>query len=329
MKAFISSIFKFLLFPIAISVTLFFSDRYCGDFSISPKYQTIILGHSHPECAYNDNILTATKNLAESGESYFYTYIKAKQVIEQNTHLKSVLIEFSNNQITQRMDEWIWADNYLQHKLPILAAHLDLNSMLFLLNKNTVGFINATPNILKRRLKMAITKYDYSKMLGGYLHLERDFKNIEEKKHLETTLTIKADSSNISFANITYLRKLVDYAKENQLKVYLIRSPLHENFGGRANEIIFQEIRKANFSDVEFLDFSNFPLSNSEFGDHQHLNYKGAKTFSSWFQTLTEMGLFSELNKQEFIDSEIDKYKVLLSHTQEEQSQPSNHLKIN
>src|SRR4051812_42187597 len=62
----------------------------------SSKY--IILGHSHPECAFNDSLISGFSNFASSGESYFYTYFKLKNITERNRNIEAVFIEFSNNQ---------------------------------------------------------------------------------------------------------------------------------------------------------------------------------------------------------------------------------------
>ena len=64
---------------------------------------------------------------------------------------------------------------------------------------------------------------------------------------------------------------------------------------------------KSKFSDTEFLDFSQFQLLNSEFGDLAHLNHKGATKFSIWFNNLLNNGLLEKDNKQKFIDNEMIK----------------------
>jgi hypothetical protein len=51
-----------------------------------------------------------------------------------------------------------------------------------------------------------------------------------------------------------------------------------------------------------FLDFADFPILNSEFGDLEHLNYRGAAKFSIWFNKLIESGLLQEPNKQLLIN---------------------------
>ncbi|MBQ0740337.1 hypothetical protein J9332_39270, partial [Aquimarina celericrescens] len=56
---------------------------------------------------------------------------------------------------------------------------------------------------------------------------------------------------------------------------------------------------------IEYLDFSNFPLSNSKYGDLGHLNYKGAKIFSEWFASLLLNELLEKENKQDYIDGKM------------------------
>jgi hypothetical protein len=56
---------------------------------------------------------------------------------------------------------------------------------------------------------------------------------------------------------------------------------------------------------LEYLDFLKFPLKNAQFADPEHLNHKGAKVFSQWFNQLLKKGLLEKNNKQDFINEEI------------------------
>ena len=50
----------------------------------------------------------------------------------------------------------------------------------------------------------------------------------------------------------------------------------------------FQSIRKHYFSKIEYIDGIDFPISNEEFGDLEHLNFRGAKKFSIFFNTIVQ-----------------------------------------
>ena len=93
----------------------------------------------------------------------------------------------------------------------------------------------------------------------------------------------KKRSNAISEVNIEYLHKMVSYCEKKNVKLYLFRSPMHPIMFNIVNEKLFQNIRKEQFGLLPFLDFHDFPLTNDEFGDFDHLNYKGAKKFSEFF----------------------------------------------
>ena len=64
--------------------------------------------------------------------------------------------------------------------------------------------------------------------------------------------------------------------------------------------------RNIEFIDtLDYLDFSKFKLENKDFGDLDHLNYKGAKIFSVWFSSILEKGLIEAKEKETFIENEI------------------------
>lgn len=113
------------------------------------------------------------------------------------------------------------------------------------------------------------------------------------------------NKTSVSAVNLEYLMKIIDYCND-KVTVYLVRSPQHKNSPYFKNEIEFQSIRKTKFPTLEFLDFSNFPISNKEFADYGHLNIKGAKIFSIWFNSLLESGLIEKDNKQQHINQNID-----------------------
>ena len=70
-----------------------------NDFRIKLNTHYIVLGHSHAECAYNDQLIENFENFSQSGESYFYTLPKIKEIVRKNPQVKTVFLEFTNNQI--------------------------------------------------------------------------------------------------------------------------------------------------------------------------------------------------------------------------------------
>jgi hypothetical protein len=151
--------------------------------------------------------------------------------------------------------------------------------------------------------------FNKTKELGGYYYLNTDnhdaktpaLPNQQERKDKYIS------NSKISECNITYLEKTIQLCKDQNIKVVLVRSPLHKKNEFAANEKRFQEIRNTRFKNIDFLDFKDFPLLESEYAGFSHVNYKGAKKFSIFFNGLLKNGLLDKQRKQEYINEEIFK----------------------
>lgn len=275
-----------------------------SDFKLSNNTKYLVLGHSHPECAFNDSLIENFKNISQSGESYYYTYFKAKKIIEQNPSIETVFIEFTNNQINESMNSWIWKEKYMNYRYPRYSPFMNFTDKMVLAKNNLSGYLNSTSLSLKENSSRIINQnFNFSNSIGGYLYLVRDktdslVNNIKKGYFLP-------ENFRISENNLEYLNKIIELCEEHGKKVILIRSPQHSKYSGYSNENIYQEIRNNLFPQIEYLDFSKFPLDNSEFGDLEHLNHKGAKIFSIWFAQLLNMEILEKSNKQEFINEEI------------------------
>lgn len=306
MKSFIAKILVFSLILCSILIAILLLNRNFANFKTNKNSPILIVGHSHSECAYNDSLINKVMNFSQSGETYFYTYFKTQKLIEQNPNIKTVFIEFSNNQITLDMNDWIWGEKYMSYRFPKYGSFMDINSYSILLNKNPKNFSYSTGILIKNCINNIFTGFKFQENIGGYLYLER---NLEDSlvTNLHAFSKSKKIKQELSEYNIEYLRKTVDYLISKNKAVFLIRSPLHNMYEGYSNEEQFQQIRVSKFPDIEFLDFSQFPLSNSEFGDLEHLNHKGATKFSHWLNMLLSNGLLEKNNKQKYIENNMNK----------------------
>lgn len=302
MRKFIFKTLSFIGIIIIVFMSVVFVSRHFSKISIDEKRKILILGHSHSECAYNDSIISDVANMSQSGESYFYCYFKTRLIVDHNPGIKTVLIEFTNNQIDQSMNDWIYGE-YMSYRFPKYFAFLDWNSLLLLARKNPKTAAMGISPAIKYNINNIVNGFKIND-LGGFLYLKR-YKTDSMLAARPANFTIPEIRNQLSEYNLEYLRRIIDYLTGKNIKVYLIRSPLHKEYEGYGNERQYQEIIKTRFSSVEFLDFSRFPASNEEFGDLQHLNHKGAKKFSSWFNHLINQGMLTKSNKQQFIDKEI------------------------
>lgn len=275
-----------------------------ADFKLKTYTKYLVLGHSHPECAFNDSFITHLKNLSESAESYYYTYFKAKKVIEQNPSIETVFIEFTNNQINESMNDWIWEEAYIDYGYPKYAPFMNSSDKKVLIKNNLSGFLNSSSLSFKNNFSHILNhNFSYSNSIGGYLSLKTN--KTDSLLGCMKTNVFEEKAIPLSEINLNYLSKLLRFCQEQGKNAILIRSPQHKKHSGYSNESTYQQIRNSRYSSIEYLDFSKFPLNNAEFGDLEHLNYKGAKIFSIWFDHLLNKGLLKQKDKHEYINKEI------------------------
>jgi len=327
MKQFTIKLISFvLLFLILIFITTFLSNKLINNanyYKLSDTTKFVVFGNSHSECAFNDSLIRNFKNLGNSGESYFYTYLKVKKIISSNRQIKNVFIEFTNNMIEKSIDSWTFDDTYLPIRIPTYFPLMDYSDFRLIWTYNYKGFLNCVPkSILKnigRNFKYVLCAekgFNKEAHFGGYLYLVRDKTDSLVNNPPISNLNEKTKSE-ISEINIKYLVKTIEFCKLNNVKVFLIRSPLHSKYTGNENKIKFRELLRFQLINSEFLDFKDFPLQNYEFGDLEHLNYKGARIFSIFFNNLLDLNLLNKNNKQDFINNEISKLSF---------SEPSNNV---
>ncbi len=289
MVLFIKNIIKFFIIFYGSFIGAIFINNYIidkkGDFRLDKGINSIIIGNSQPECAYNDSLIKNFKNLAKPAEPYFYNYQKLKKIIEQNPQLINVFVEFNPTNIMVREDQKIWRDKFINLHLPNYNALLAYEDHKLLAIKNLTGYHQANLLSLRNNInRIILNRYNFIDSIGGYKYLRRNKVNADpnsiinnkQKQHLISNIQI-------STYNLLYLDKIIQLCEKSNINIYLVRSPYHQNFVGHSYESLFQQIRKERYSNTPFLDFQDFELLDDEFGDLQHLNYKGARKFSIWF----------------------------------------------
>jgi len=255
-------------------------------FSLDTTPEYAVIGHSISECAYNDSIIPNLVNLSQSGDSYLYLYYKLRLFLDQNPSVKEVFIEFSNNQISEAMDERMWGNRYLGYKFSKYAPFMSLEdkSMIFL--KNPTGFLDNSSITFKLNMdKVLHHDIDYSSgKLGGYLSLKYNkIDSLIKAGISEIDVNVK---TTLSEKNLKYLTRIIQLCNDRNIKPVLVRSPLHRAHAGFEYEQLYQQVLRERFATTEYLDFACFPLNDTDFADFEHLNVRGAEKFSLYFKEL-------------------------------------------
>lgn len=287
MKKFLLHIFLFILFfTFVIGIYWSFSNfliRDKANLIMSNGEKNIILGHSHAEFAFDDALITNTRNFGNSAEPYFYTYTKLKLLLENNDQIENVFLLFTNNSLVYWMDDWTWDERYLSHRFPFYSSFLRGPQLWILFKNNPIEtleyFINS---LVENTWKILRGELDYINYLGKYSRLE------SEMEDPEGNMPSGQKDTPLSQINIDYLDKIIELCNEHGVSLQFVRSPQHPHCQERDNEIKFQEVYKSNYSKIKFYDFNDFPLQENEFADTEHLNYKGAARFSIDFNKIIE-----------------------------------------
>ena len=154
-------------------------------------------------------------------------------LINNNKNIKTVFIEFTNNQIDTAMSEWIWGDKYLPFKFQVLGSYIDPAESDLFLHKNPRGLINGYIKLLRQNIKIISTaNYAYTYERGDFRYLVDE--KIEAAIKIQNENIRDTNRKSISVYNLSYLEKIISFCNAKGIKVYLIRSPLHKKYIGPA-----------------------------------------------------------------------------------------------
>jgi hypothetical protein len=279
-----------------------------ASFRIKDDAKYIVLGNSHPEQAFNDSLIDNLRNLGQAAETYIYTYLKATRIIEQNKNIQVVFVEFSNSNLLPEWNKWIWGPEIMSWRYPIYSPFMDLKEKKFLFQHDLTELDNCLMLSIKDNfIRLVHHDFDYPNEIGAFLYNPRAKVDsfLAAPRLYEEFLENERNREQISDANLHYLEALISFLAGSGKKVYLIRCPLHKSFPGLGNEVVYKRIIEEKFKGIEFLDFKEFPLPNSDFVDLEHLNNRGAMKFSIWFNRLLKDGLLDKNDKQRFINSQM------------------------
>ena len=245
----------------------------------------IAVGNSLTECAFNDSFIKNFKNFGESGESYFYIYLKTKKLLENNPNIETVFIQFSFGQIASSSDSSIWSDVYLGWKFPKYSMGMNYYDYSILARNNPSGLLNAQSlSVLKNyrmlsKKKRSINDYEWGAFVGLTNNGSDELKSLEVIDKIDTSL------AECSFVNIQYLLKTIDICNKYKVNVILLRPPVHKTYMGLTSEFTVKYILDHKLSGIKFWDYKDYPLKDSQFADEQHLNIEGAQKFSIFFNS--------------------------------------------
>lgn len=278
-----------------------------GPFRMPEDKRYVFMGHSQTEYAYDASVIDSCINLGAAGEAYLYTYVKVAELIRENPGRRmTLLVTFSNNNLGSNMDDWTWGDVYIQDRYRRFHAFTGLaeRKLLYTNNLRRAVLTDLQSPFYNYYDLFMLGDLRKPGLIGGFEALT--WNRVDSLvRNPPKQASREAYIKDMSQVNLTYLRKIIQYCREHEVEIYLVRGPLHKAYPLRNVDDIFQEVRKKQFSDVEFLDLQDFPLQDAEFADLEHVNVKGADKLSRTLAQWMRDGLLTAANKQAYIDEKI------------------------
>ena len=275
--------FVFVLFIFSINR---WADHYVRNnsfYKFNDSVVSIIIGHSHAEGAYIDSILPHTVNMAQSGESYFYSYLKLRKLLEANNNIRRVMIEVTNNNFEKEMDEWTFGEMYLRYRYQKYAHLLHPEELRLLFGKNPLAVIDAVAVTLKNNLDykrvVSMPYYNYTDW-GGFKKWEHSkidsFLQVQNKQKQIKPVVMAIPIFKESEYNLRFLDSMVALCRQHQKQILFLRAPQHPSNRNPFIDSIYFKTLSARYSAIPLIDFGNMELPDEEYLDFQHVNFKGA-----------------------------------------------------
>lgn len=260
----------------------------------------LVIGNSHPECAIIDSLIPKIYNISHSGESFVFSYMKAKKIIEENPSIKTLFIEFGGRSLCESKQNTIWGRK-LKWRFSRFAPFMSFDEFfLFTAHNPLVVLSEIKTTITENELFLKSNSKDfigYSHMGGHkYLHESQLLKDIKKKKKPFKLKKLDHD--------IEYLDELLLFCKKNNIRPIFIRCPVHPLFGIWKVENSYQDFIKRRYSSIDFMDFAKFKVRDEDFFDLSHLNTSGGIKFTKFFDELINSGILESKKKVHFVYSE-------------------------
>lgn len=239
---------------------------------IPQEKHVLFLGASHVKRGIDDSITKSGYNMANSSERYLFTYLKLKRLLKDNPQIDQLFLQCAPTDLWEHADDKYFAENEQSLYIPTFFPFF---------SKEELDVYRDDPIQFCSMIVHSLLDFEYyhpqhnKKLLGGYVRDYKAFKEMNPKEVEHKMMEGKGGNT----INRHYLHRIIDLAKSHHVSIHLIYCPVyHPEYVYDQDE--FYEAYKKEFSDIELLDYSHWPVADDERIDAHHLNNKGAQRFT-------------------------------------------------
>ncbi|MBP3253722.1 MAG: hypothetical protein J6M30_04375 [Bacteroidales bacterium] len=231
----------------------------------------LFMGAAHIVHGIDDSMLEEAINVVSPSERYMYTYIKLKNIIAENPQVDTVFMELAATDLWEDTDYKYHTPNEQSHYVKNYWPLFDEDNWRVFKNEpfQVMGVVVSSITSLRETGQTS-----WWKGLGGY-ELKKSV--IDPNKKLELKNYVPNSGHAV---NYEYLHRIIGLCMSNGIKLYFLDAPVYR-IEDIYDVVYFQEAYERNFSEIEFLDYSEWSIPMDERGDGSHLNDKGAKRFTN------------------------------------------------
>lgn len=276
-------IFKFLTISILFCgiLTCFIGYRiYIAkqiDWKLPNDTHILFLGASHSYRGIDAKLIDGAVNLSHPSERYMYTYIKLKKYFESNANIDTIFLECSSTDLWQNTDYKYYAANEQSF---FVTAYWPLFS-----EEEWSIFENCKLEVASLVLShLCDFQWYKSARYAKFLGTQADENNTQKldtstvRKDLEINKIPKYGYYGYHI-NYHYLRKIINYCYNHDVKLYLVGYPIYKESYFYDTHFC-DSMRNLMFEDVDYLDFRILELPPEYRYDAHHLNKQGAKVLT-------------------------------------------------
>lgn len=251
----------------------------------NPETTLVFFGNSHVMTGVNDSMIPGSYNFGRNGERMEWVYAKVRLILDNNPQVKTIGIGFDNvlcfhNQKTEKV--------HMQNMSPYF---LGVWSPIDFLALWRTGSLTYNFDMYTKSLNVAKLYETYREggkgvealTMGGFDPSDRNA--LQEDIRRRGINTSEKSASTIQIGNNEYepmahyfLDKTIDYCREKGVKIFFFLPPQHHLIRNSLKKTIltYNEF----YDTIPYLNYMDMDLSDSCFQDLDHLNRKGADTFS-------------------------------------------------
>lgn len=249
--------------------------------------KTLILGDSHARAAINPDYLSSACSAAQKAEEIEYSYYKLVHAVAEPNALENVILCASYFNFLAPVDS---------ESEMLKRYHRLLDEEYYLAKKRHHEYTNAhtyrylmdhkLPKAVPISLLNEIIENNIAPLYLGAFEL-RTGSRIGQIQDLHKAIQRHYYQGNrlreTSELRITYFEKIVELCKTQELRLYVINTPLHKKYYNLIPaELIkgYDAVLNRHQDGCIRLDYGRLGLPDSFFFDYDHLNGEGARLFT-------------------------------------------------